>query len=149
MPALVYLAGPISGLSYDATTNWRGKVRHALLPDIESLSPMRDKEFLKGEERLGEGYVGTLATDSGVFERDTLDIRRADLLLVNLLGAKGPSQGTIWELGYATALRKPCVLVMEPHGNPMDTFFPRKSASIRVDNLPEAVEIVRSLLLPG
>jgi len=150
MPALVYLAGPISGLSYNVTTDWRSKVRRALLPDIHALSPMRDKECLRGEDVLGEGYEeNPLVREDTIFERDAFDIRRSDLLLVNLLGAAKPSQGTIWELGYATALNKPRIIVMEPSGNPMDTYFPRNSASVRVDNLSDAVEIVRSFLLPG
>jgi nucleoside 2-deoxyribosyltransferase len=143
MPPLVYLAGPISGLSYHATTDWRIKVRRALLPDIQALSPLRD---------IGqEDYFNAsgLASEVAVFERDAFDIRRSDLLLVNFLGAERPSQGTLWELGYARALGKNCIVVMEPSGNPHDTYFPRQSASVRVDNLPEAVEIVRSFLLPG
>lgn len=120
-----------------------------MLPAIESLSPMRDKEALEGEKVLGEGYTNYLCTQDAICSRDSLDIRRADLLLVNLLGATEPSQGTIWELGFAKGLSKTCIVVMEPSGNPMDRYFNRFSANVRLDNLPEAVDYVRSFLLPG
>ena len=131
------------------TTDWRTKVRRALLPDIECLSPMRDKDFLKAETSLGEGYTDVLATQGAITTRDALDIGRADLLLVNFLGSRVASQGTLWEIGYSKGLHKPIILVMEPEGNVHDTFFVRASANVRVDSLPQALDIVRSFLLPG
>lgn len=45
--------------------------------------------------------------------RDTNDIRYCDLVVVNLLGAKRAALGTTAEMGFAFALNKPVVLIME------------------------------------
>src|ERR1700761_9741237 len=115
---LVYLAGPISGCTFSGCRDWRVGVLRTLLPDIECLSPMRDKEDLEEESVLGEGYTNFLCTEAAITARDAFDIRRSDLLLVNLLGVTEPSQGTLWEMGYAKGLNKTCIIAMEPSGNP-------------------------------
>lgn len=58
----VYLAGPISGCSYEGATDWRDHATAVLARDgIKGLSPMRAKEYLKGcERKLEHPYpVGT------------------------------------------------------------------------------------------
>ena len=52
--------------------------------------------------------------------RDFNDVKRCDAILVNLLGAKSASLGTVMELGWAYALQKPVVVAIEPIGNPHD-----------------------------
>lgn len=150
MRPLVYLAGSISGLSYDSSTDWRVKVRQALLPDIECLSPMRDTEHLVDEKEIGFGYTDhPLRTDAAIFARDMLDIRRSSLVLVNFLDAPAVSRGTLIELGVIHERGIPCILVMEPSGNIHDYPFVREIADVRVSSLPEAVDAVRSFLVPG
>ncbi|MFA5172812.1 MAG: hypothetical protein WC435_00190 [Candidatus Paceibacterota bacterium] len=48
----VYCAGPITGLSYNETVDWRNNLKEMLPPNIEILSPMRGKDHLKNEERI-------------------------------------------------------------------------------------------------
>jgi nucleoside 2-deoxyribosyltransferase len=70
-------------------------------------------------------------------------------VLVNLLGAKTVSVGTVWELGVAYTLRKPVVLVMErdnPHNHPMS----RITAGGRiVADLDEAITLLTCLIGDG
>lgn len=109
----VYLAGPISGLTYDEATDWRENDTFCF--DIECsgftpLSPMRGKEQFRDAGRL----ASTFENDGAAVARDLYDIRRSDVVLVNLLHAKRVSIGTMCELGYAHALAKFIIVVMNP-----------------------------------
>src|SRR5689334_14211258 len=93
MKPQVYLAGPITGLSYAGSTDWRHYAINKLAnAGIKGWSPMRGKEYLAQLEKIsgtGEEYVhlGAMSTPKGVINRDRWDATRCDLLLANLLGA--------------------------------------------------------------
>ncbi|GAG68694.1 unnamed protein product [marine sediment metagenome] len=115
---IVYLAGPISGCSYDGCTDWREYVMRALPDGITGLSPMRSKQYLIGETTVADQYdAKVLSTQRGIFARDSWDCRRCDAILVNLLGAEKVSIGTVMEIAWAHAFNKPVVLVMEEEDN--------------------------------
>lgn len=102
----VYLAGPITGLSYDGCTEWREDVKTKLWDRsrgrIEGYSPMRSKTHLSGERAIADGYAGhVLSCDRGIMARDHNDVITSDLLFVNLLGAEKASIGTAMELAWA------------------------------------------------
>ena len=109
---LVYLSGPISGLSYDDATKWRRIIADTLdVFDIKSLNPMRFKEVLSEEPILGAEVVakhGIKAMD--IFTRDYCDVVKCDVILVNLT-QRIDSIGTIMEIGWARALHKFIILV--------------------------------------
>lgn len=148
MKPRIYLAGPITGLTFDEVYGWREKVQRILLPEIESDNPLSGKQSLAGDALLTDGYThDPLITDKAIFARDYFYIRRANLLFVNFLGAKHISQGTNYEIAWAYELRKPVLVVMEPQGNPHEHLFLREAAAFRTDNLPEACDMVRSILL--
>lgn len=111
----VYLAGPITGLSYDATTDWRAAASKALgAHGILGISPMRCKEFLAGARRIAGSYEdGALGAAAGIYTRDRHDIRQCDAVLMNLLGVSSPTIGCMIELGWADAFSIPVVLVIE------------------------------------
>lgn len=152
MKPSVYLAGPISGLTFGEASAWREKMKRALHPDIDAFSPLRDKEsHLPADEPLSPDAIGDghpLVAENGLFMRDFFDVQRADLLLVNLLGTKRVTQGTLYEIAWAFQLRKPIVAILEPTGNPHEHPFLRCCASFRTDSLADACGIVRSVLLP-
>lgn len=163
----VYLCGPITGLSYEhARHTWREEANQLFLPHIHSLSPMRAKDFLKGRENLqgmraDTAYENPMATPKGIVARDSNDIRNADAVLAHFLGANAVSIGSVWEIGVASALNKPIVLVMEKDCeiktgaaksegiNPHIHVFVTESAGYWVDTLDEAVWIINHLLTPG
>lgn len=157
----IYLAGPITGLSYDDARNgWRREIAEMIGPDIDCYSPMRAKEFLAKETVLrGDPnmYDDVIATASGILTRDFNDVKQCDAMIANFLGAEKVSIGTCCEFGFAYALRKPVILVMENDihqgsshwHNVHDHAFIDEIAGYRVDNLEDAAFIARSLLLPG
>ena len=117
----IYLAGPITGLTYQEATGWRKQVKDALPKDWKVLDPMRGKSHLRG--------VGALAAnfDSGMdaVSRDLQDIREADVVLAHFAASsmvQTVSLGTSCEIGYAYALAKPVVAVVR-RNTPYDHIF--------------------------
>jgi nucleoside 2-deoxyribosyltransferase len=151
MPS-VYLAGAIAGLTYEDAIDWRRDVEKALTFDdfyIEVLSPMRYTEYLKGQVIGVTPYLHPLSTDDGITIRDRFDVKRCDIVLVNLLDAKTVSIGTCIELGWASAYDKPVILVMETESNLHDHAMVRSIGKIRVDTLAEGIELVQAILCPS
>ena len=145
----IYLAGPISGLNFKDSTDWRQYVMDNLDPAIEGLSPLRKKEYLKNLGNLTGSYEDwPLSTQRGIYARDRFDCHRADLVLVNLLDAKMVSIGTVMEIAWAAQANTPVVLVMEPdniHTHPMLL----EACPFVVHGLEEAVGLVHALLVPS
>lgn len=155
MSKRVYLAGPITGLDYEGASDWRGWVwRQLFTPDtdIECFSPMRGKPRLK---ELGEisgtakeyQHMGAFYEPKGIVTRDRHDCTTADMILMNLLGSKQVSVGSMVELGWASAHDIPVVIVMEPD-NIHRHVFTEQLAGFVVGTLAEGVEIVKGVLLP-
>jgi len=152
---LVYLAGAIAGLEFDDATDWRLLAAHTLRDrGIETLNPMRAKNALGAQNngRISTDFRdyegnGAFFTSRGIMLRDSSDVRRCDALLVNLLGLRKPSLGTIMELGWAYLLAKPAVVVIEEQGNPHDNHpMIFEAMPFRVTTLDEAIDSVAVLL---
>lgn len=147
-----YLAGPISGLTYNAATDWRRQAQAFLAQrGIAGLDPLRGKDFLKDHGVLrGDadwyGAMNVFATQRGVMTRDRFDAQRCDVLLVNFLGAERVSIGTCMEIAWADALRTPIVCAMEATGNPHEHIMLNEAVGFRVPTLEQALEVVAKIL---
>lgn len=149
MSPSVYLAGPIAGQSYVGATTWRINTRYRLaVAGIDSWSPMRFKDCLADEAVLGDIYAGPLFTGKGIVTRDRFDVMRCDLVLANFLGVERISIGTIIELGWADAWRKPIVIVAEQDNLHRHAML-LEIAGCVVETLPEAIELVIDILSGG
>ena len=161
----VYLAGPITGCTYEGATDWREFVIEDLEGEFICLSPMRAKEYLTGATDIAKSYdaydeasaegegsshyrlpdVGKiLSCNKGINRRDSWDCRTADILLVNLHSAPRVSVGTVLEIGMAWSARKPVIAVMEGgniHEHPMISDM----VDFRCPDLDIALEVLRSL----
>lgn len=149
----VYLAGPISGLNYAGATDWRESVARQLLPNIIGLSPMRGKDYLASLDVIGgrpdEAYTSNaMSTGKAVVTRDRNDTTKSDAVLMNLLGSKKVSIGTMIEAGWADAARVPLVLVIEPD-NIHQHMMLAEIAGYTVSTLDEAVHILKTLFFNG
>jgi len=151
----VYLAGPITGLTYDMADSWRYYATRNLAPaGIIAVSPLRGKEYLTTLGKLsgnGREYldISALSNPPGVLTRDHWDCRRADAILANLLGATHVSIGTVMEIAWAHAYHKPLVLVMEPEGNPHDHMMLTQVAGFQVKTLDEGLTVIKALKAGG
>jgi nucleoside 2-deoxyribosyltransferase len=152
---VVYLAGPITGLTFAGCTDWRNFAREQLAQaGIKGLSPMRGKEYLEAIARDtpftadGDRYAiqGPLSTNRGIMTRDRYDALRCDVLLVNLLGAGQVSIGTVMEIAWADSRRTPIVCAMEKEGNVHHHGMILEALGYRVPSLEEAIHICKAIL---
>jgi len=145
---LLYCAGPITGVSYSGSTNWRKYVADHLPPHITAVSPLRAKDYLSKEKKIKASYENIpLSSQKGIMTRDRFDVMRADMILVNLLGSETVSIGTVMEVAWADAFRKPIILVLEEeniHSHPML----KEAAGYIVSDLPSAISIAIAVLSP-
>jgi len=144
----VYLAGPITGYDYGTVNNWReGVVEHLKDHGLHGYSPMRGKNYLSKEDMIQDSYSDyTMSSITGINVRDFNDCKTADAILVNLLGAKRVSIGTVMEIAWGRAYQIPVVLVMEKdniHSHGMLEF-----GNIIAPNLDEGVEAIIQILKP-
>jgi len=136
-----YLAGKMSGLSYQRSIAWRKQLAEMLEPAFTVLSPMR------GQAKIGFEDACAGACNSG-FEltRDITDIERSDVIVARFGLNEPVSFGTGVELGTCIPLRKPVVFVFEPGDNllqhPFVKSFPR---GILTYSLEEASDYLYSM----
>ena len=150
MSKKVYLAGPIRGLTYEGCNSWREyAIKELAEHNIIGISPMRCKEYLNTGELLLECDENPLSSSKGIVIRDRWDVtKNCDILLANLLGAEKVSIGTMFEYGWADAMRKPIITIMESQGNVHDHAFIKETTGFRVKTLEEALKIARAILNP-
>jgi len=145
---LLYCAGAITGISYAGSTDWREYVSKQLPPFITAVSPMRGKKYLSQEKSIRAAYEEIpLSSQKGIMTRDRMDVMRCDMILVNLLGTEKVSIGSVMEVAWADAFRKPVILIMEKdnlHSHPML----REAAGFIVSDLDEAITIAIAVLSP-
>ncbi|MDA1335028.1 MAG: nucleoside 2-deoxyribosyltransferase [bacterium] len=139
---LIYLAGPITGLSFEEVVYWRKVVNDVMPAYIETASPLRGKdEYLTGVERMAESYDHIdrpMSSGDGLFLRDTFDVRRCTLVLANLTGTEVASIGTIAELGIAWERQTPIIVAAEPDSIHGRHPFIKKMAGMIFPTLKEA-----------
>jgi nucleoside 2-deoxyribosyltransferase len=150
----VYLAGPISGLTFGEATTWREEADMFLSQrGITALSPLRKKDFLKQVGLIGAtddqyAHLSVLGTSRGIMTRDRWDCIRANVVLINLLGAKTVSIGTVMEIAWANQAGNPVVCVMERDGNVHEHCMVQEAIDYRVETLDAALDVVVALRGP-
>jgi nucleoside 2-deoxyribosyltransferase len=116
---------------------------------------------MRGREHLAD--IGAIDTDShkaglvdghAAVARDLWDVDRCDVLLMNLAGAYNVSIGSMVELGRASSKGKFVIVVLpsdelgEKAGldrNPHDHLFVYELASVVVDTVDEALQVLSAL----
>lgn len=145
---IAYLAGPITGLSFDGAVDWRESFISMMPTEIEGMSPLRGKTYLEGNESIAASYEGiVLSSARGITTRDYNDCKRCDILVANFLGADKVSIGTVMEIAWAKSFQTPVVVIMEELGNPHDHPMINECTGFRVRTLQEAADIVKVVLL--
>jgi nucleoside 2-deoxyribosyltransferase len=147
---LIYLAGPITGTSVTPGQDWRVDCAKRFAPAIDTLSPARQamETIDESGEPTDAQRLRLIVHGRGVAARDRLDVMRCDLVLVNLVGAPRISIGSVGEIFWADAFRKPVVLVREP-GNVHTHAMLDALVGWIVPELDEAIELAKTLILPS
>jgi nucleoside 2-deoxyribosyltransferase len=136
----LFLAGPLTGVSYSDALDWRKYVEGKLPADVIAFSALRGKGHVTKERVLKDAYPEhLLSTPQGTITRDRYDVSRCDALFVNLLNSDEVSIGTIMEMAWADAWRIPIILAMEAR-NIHDHAFVRQVAGFITADLDEAIQ---------
>jgi len=124
----VYLAGAIARHSYGQVTNWRNYVARRFAPGVVGISPMRMKTWCKRyNDSIPSVYDDLKGANDAAYlisgapnvigRRDFADVQRADMVFFYLPKEHADKQeisvGTLIEFGWASALRKPTVVVSD------------------------------------
>lgn len=154
MSKSVYLAGPISGLSYDEAVAWRERTRLALaMHGIEAYSPMRCKSALAKLDDISShgrdyAHLSPLAHPRAIMTRDHYDATHCDVMLVNFRGAKEVSVGTVMEIAWAHTRQIPIVAAIDADGNVHDHMMVTEAIDFCCLTLDEAIAVVVGILQP-
>ena len=140
---LVYLSGPISGVSEQDALGWRVyAARNLDRVGITALSPLRGKSY------TAEGWgPPELCAPGTITSRDRADVSRSRAMLVFLLNPAPALIGTAVEYGWADARRIPIITVMED-GSPFDHPFIRQLSTFITPSLDTALVTIAQIILP-
>lgn len=150
MNKTVYLAGPITGMLKGAANDWRYEFAEQLKDHgIIGISPLRC------EPLVGERYGGTYAdpkfgTARAIASKNLYDVQSCDMTLAFMpatarIDSGHLSSGTLIEIGWANAFRKPLVLVsddLEAYNHPVVN----AACGWVLDNLDDGLEVVLGIL---
>lgn len=143
---IIYLIGPISGISYDQATLWRKEAKEQL-EDMGYivLDPMSGQECLKGESKIGINLENSIVvTNQYIYHSDIYKVNRADVLLANLLSDSAThSLGTYIEIGYAIAKDKLVIVVTKDNNIYKHPFI--EYSCIVVSSMEMAYEVLDSI----
>lgn len=155
----IYLAGPITGCTFEDCTNWREAFQRLMastdtrdkfdVSKVQCLSPMRGKDYLAEEKEIFHDYPEhVLSCQRGIMTRDFFDCTRADLVVANLFGAPIVSIGTVMEIAWAFQAKIPVIAIMDRAGNLHDHPMIREAIGFRVEDLRAAAHTALMILWP-
>ena len=146
---LVYLAGSISGRTYDEAVMWRNRLSAALEDDpninVKCISPMRGKAYLSKETAIKEYYPNTIMSGAkAIYLRDRFDVMRSDIILINMQKEEDlKSVGTASEQAWGKSTGKMVIIIT--NGILVEHPFLTEEA-IMVDYEDDAIRFIRWLL---
>lgn len=144
----VYLAGPIYGCTEDGAKGWRQRVADELAThNITAISPLRSEPAGVGGVYELQYQCRAFGHPRAILAKNFFDLRRADFVLVYFPPGRADGQqlsiGTIGELSWAYALRKPCVVVTT---DPLAERHPFTSRQADWPVLPSLADAVRLIV---
>ena len=121
MKKYVYLGGPIAGHTSESAKWWREDLQnHFKSTNIRMISPLRcEPEIGEGEVYDAEGIAAKdcicFGSDKAIHAKNMLDVKSCDLMIACMFAEqiKSISLGTMLEIGWASALGKPIILITD------------------------------------
>jgi nucleoside 2-deoxyribosyltransferase len=148
---VVYLAGPILGHNKSEANDWRTFVNDAFsssgLYSLTGISPLRC-EPLVGEVYAANYPDPKFGTARAIASKNMFDVRSCDMVLAYMpkpTNGRPHSVGTILEIGWASILCKPVVLVTD---DPFLVEHPVMNASVGwvLPTLEDGIDVCTGLL---
>lgn len=131
----VYLAGGINGLTEEEAYGWRREAVEKLWNlGVQALNPIKSDDYNKFSEggKFNEG-------DTTCYWKDKYDVKRADIILVNLDTVK--SFGTIVEIGWSIAWNK-LIIIINKKGVTHPFVI---TEAIQVSSLDQAIDLIKEM----
>lgn len=113
---IIYLAGPISGESYDQITEKiMDKKRRLMMMGYNVIHPMTGKNYLRNEIKFkAVGYDEFPAsTNKAIVGRDRWMVSKCDIILADFFQSKRVSIGTVFEIAWAQEMGKLVIGVID------------------------------------
>lgn len=144
-PLTIYLAGPISGLSYSAVVDrYKHYVKRFERMGYNVLFPMMGKGYLRNEnEIVPSDYQQPISTNRAIVGRDSWMVHQCDILVADLSCATEVSRGTICEISWASLLHKHVLVALgseRNYDNPHYHAFVLGQADIVFSEMDEVIE---------
>lgn len=144
----VYLAGPIAGCDLAEANDWRSTTRQYLKRyGIAGISPLRCEPLIG--ERYGVSYEDPrFGTARAIASKNFLDVQMCDVTLCympRVLNERRLSVGTVIELAWAHALRKPTILVTD-YPFLLEHPVVQANASWILHELRDAIDVIVGIL---
>lgn len=147
MSLKVYLAGPITGLTFEeATLDFITRANQLRTLGYEVLHPFTGKAHLRNHVGafLPSGH-DSISSDHAIIERDRWMVSQANIIYMNLSGAKRVSIGSMFELAWAHDRGAHTIVVMESD-NIHQHAFVKEAADIMFSTTEEAFLYLESLI---
>lgn len=142
----IYLAGPISHLTYDETSGWRKYVTSSLSGhEYRTYDPVNEEEKARVKEgdKFCDGKNLPQLTLNEIFTRDMFWVKDSDIILADFtIVPPSLGGGTPFELGAAWALNKP-IIVVGPKSNIQA--FTMLGSSVHFETLDEAISFLKTI----
>ncbi len=148
MTMFVYLAGPIAGCNKSEANDWRAFVCKRLPSGVIGVSPLRCEPLIGRRYKLAYDDP-RFGTPKAISAKNWFDSNRCDMVLVYLpkeISARRPSYGTVIEIGWAIAMRKPLIVVTD---DPLVRDHPLIVANVPwvFDDFEPALETIEGLAM--
>ena len=146
MTLFIYLAGPIAGCNKSEANDWREFVCKKLPAGVKGVSPLRCEPLIGRRYKLSHDDP-RFGTPKAISAKNWFDSNRCDMVLAYLpkeISARRPSYGTIIEIGWAMAMRKPLIVVTN---DPLVRDHPLIAANVPwvFDDFQPALETIAGL----
>jgi hypothetical protein len=142
----IYLTGPVTGVAPSERGDWRDKMRTAVEPAVRLIDPLASGAIRSPlYRRPGSTLIPSMQEFAAqTIARNKEAIQSCDLLFANLLESRTVSLGSVGEIFWADAYRKPVLIVRDALGNPHDHLLLNQVATWIFFDIDQAISQVRS-----
>lgn len=143
----IYLAGPITGLSYEEVVSRIERLQKELKKaGYDVIHPMIGKKCLQNETKFKpSGYTHPITSDHSIVRRDHWMVINSDILFLDFTqGKSNVSIGSICELAWAYHNNVYTVVVL-PKDNVHNHAFVKEMSDVIFTNIDEAIEYLIKL----
>lgn len=142
----IYLAGPISGLSYDEVTDFFTSKYEKLKDFYDITHPMLGKDYLRNElEFKAHGYGNPISTNHSITLTDFWRVDQSDILFIDFSsGVDRVSIGGVAEMSRAFAKNKLIITVLPDNNIHNHAFILEMSTTIFKTN-EEAIDYLLNI----